>query len=67
MLFDDDNYDRFNKEDINNLSTLNYNFVLDDRFIHVTDKDGKHFKCQTPFLKILKPIHVTLNNIDELS
>ena len=57
----EDNYDKFNKEDVNKLNELNFNFNLNDRFIHVTDKEGKYFKCHTPFLKVLKPVHVTLN------
>jgi hypothetical protein len=58
---EDDAYERFNKEDINNLNELNYNFVLSQRFVNVKDNNGKHFRCQTPFLKVLKPVHVTLN------
>ena len=58
---EDDAYERFNKEDINNLNELNYNFVLSQRFVNVKDSEGKHFRCQTPFLKVLKPVHVTLN------
>ena len=61
MLLEDESYDKFNYCDINNLSKFNYKFSLNDRFIHVKDKDGNYFGCQTPFLKILKPIHVTLN------
>jgi hypothetical protein len=63
----EDDYEKFNKEDINNLNKLNYNFNLNDRFINVTDQDGKHFKCQTPFLKILKPSHVTLNKKKQIA
>jgi len=58
---EDDAYERFNKEDINNLNQLNYNFVLSQRFVNVKDSEGKYFRCQTPFLKVLKPVHVTLN------
>ena len=58
---EDDAYERFNKEDINNLNELNYNFVLSQRFVNVKDSEGKYFRCQTPFLKVLKPVHVTLN------
>jgi hypothetical protein len=61
MNFEEDNYDKFNKEDINNLNKLNFDFVLNDRFIHVKDQNGNYFECQTPFLKVLKPIHTTLN------
>jgi hypothetical protein len=61
MNFDEETYDNFNNNGINNLNNLNYNFSLDDRFIHVTNESNEHFTCQTPFLKILKPIHTTLN------
>ena len=63
----EDDYEKFNNEDINSLNKLNYNFNLNDRFINVTDQDGKHFKCQTPFLKILKPCHVTLNKKKQIA
>jgi len=61
MLLADESYDNFNYNDINNLSKFNYKFSLNERFIHVKDKNGNYFGCQTPFLKVLKPIHVTLN------
>ena len=61
MYIEDNNYERFNKEEINHLDQLKYNFVLSQRFVHVKDNEGKNFKCQTPFLKVLKPMHVTLN------
>jgi hypothetical protein len=61
MLYVDDSYDNFNYNEINNLNKLKYKFSLNDRFIYVKDEDNNYFKCQTPFLKILKPIHVTLN------
>ena len=61
MNFEEDNYDKFNKDGINNLNKLNFDFVLNDRFIHVKDENGNYFQCQTPFLKVLKPIHTTLN------
>ena len=44
-----------------NFSNLNFEFSLNDRFVHVKDNEGNYFKCQTPFLKILKPLHITLN------
>jgi len=50
-----------NNVNINNLDNLKYNFSLNDRFVHVKDENGKYFEIQTPFLKILKPIHTTLN------
>ena len=54
-------YETFNKNDINTLGNLNYNFVINDRYVHVKDDDNNYFSCQTPFLKILKPVHITLN------
>jgi hypothetical protein len=47
--------------DINTLDNLKFNFSLNDRFVHVKDENNKYFEFQTPFLKILKPIHSTLN------
>jgi hypothetical protein len=61
MLLADESYDNFNYNDINSLSKFNYKFSLNERFIHVKDNHGNYFGCQTPFLKVLKPIHVTLN------
>ena len=61
MNFVEENYDKFNKEEINNLNKLNFNFELNERFVNVKDENENYFKCQTPFLKVLKPIHTTLN------
>jgi hypothetical protein len=43
------------------LTKLNFKFNLNDRFIYVTNNKEEYFSCNTPFLKILKPIHITLN------
>jgi hypothetical protein len=61
MLVEEDNYEHFNNETINELSKLKYKFNLYDRFITVKDENGNFFKAQTPFLKVLKPIHNTFN------
>jgi hypothetical protein len=61
MNIEDENYDKFNNDDINNLNKLNYTFNINERFIHVKDNNGEYFTCKTPFLKILKPMHITLN------
>jgi len=61
MNIEDENYDKFNNDDINNLNKLNYTFNINERFIHVKDDNGEYFTCKTPFLKILKPMHITLN------
>jgi len=61
MIFEEEDYDNFVKNDINSIINLNYDFNLNDRFVHVKDNEGNYFKCQTPFLKILKPLHITLN------
>jgi hypothetical protein len=61
MNLEDENYDKFNNDDINNLNKLNYTFNINERFVHVKDNNGEYFTCKTPFLKILKPMHITLN------
>jgi hypothetical protein len=61
MLVEEDNYEHFNNETINELSKLKFKFNLYDRFISVKDENGIFFKAQTPFLKVLKPIHNTFN------
>jgi len=61
MIVDETSYEKFNNSDINDLNKLEYNFVLNDRFIYAKDQRNNYFSCQTPFLKILKPVHVTLN------
>ncbi len=61
MYVEEDNYDKFKEDSVNILSTLNYRFVLNQRFVEVKDNQGNYFKCQTPFLKVLKPMHITLN------
>jgi hypothetical protein len=48
-------------ENISKLHKLNFNFSIKDRFINVFDNNGDHFEFQTPFLKVLKPSHTTLN------
>lgn len=50
-----------NDSNINNLDNLKYTFSLSDRFVHVKDENNKYFEVQTPFLKILKTVHTTLN------
>lgn len=60
MAYESENH-LLNVIDINSLSNLNFNFSVHDRFVHVKDNNGKYFECKTPFLKILKPIHTTLN------
>ncbi len=50
-----------NLEDIERLNNLNYTFNLNQRFVSVKDEQGNNYKCQTPFLRVLKPIHITLN------
>ncbi len=61
MNYEDESYDKFNSNTINELNKFNYTFNINERFIHVKNEDGEHFTCKTPFLKILKPVHITLN------
>jgi hypothetical protein len=48
-------------ENISELHNLKFDFSIKDRFVNVKDVNGNYFECQTPFLKVLKPIHTTLN------
>ena len=61
MLYQENELLQSNNIDINMLPKLEYNFSINERFVHVKDKNGNYFECETPFLKILKPIHTTLN------
>jgi hypothetical protein len=61
MYFQEENYDKFNKDGVNEISKLNFDFSLSERFVYAKYKNGEYFNCVTPFLKVLKPIHTTLN------
>jgi len=61
MYIEEDNYESFKNDKINNLSNLNYNFILNQRFVSVKDENQEYFSCQTPFLKVLKTNHITFN------
>ena len=43
------------------MNKLNFDFKLNDRFIYVTNEDSSYYEFQSPFLKVLKPIHITYN------
>ena len=53
--------------ELNNIHKLNYKFSLNDRFIHTTDEANNYYSCSTPFLKVLKPFHITLNKKKTIS
>lgn len=61
MYVEEEDYEHFKRDEVNYLNKLNYQFNLNQRFVNVKDDEGNYFKCQTPFLKVLKPVHVTLN------
>ena len=61
MIVDETSYEKFNNSDINDLNKYDFKLVLNDRFIYVKDPRNNYFSCQTPFLKILKPVHITFN------
>ena len=61
MHIEDGTYENFKMNEINNLKNLEFTFNLNQRFIHVRDLDGNNFSCQTPFLRVLKTNHITLN------
>ena len=43
------------------MHNLNYKFIINERYVHAKNDEGKYFECETPFLKILKPVHILLN------
>ncbi len=61
MYVEDGTYENFKMNEINDLKYLNFTFNLNQRFIHVKDSNGNNFGCQTPFLRVLKTNHITLN------
>ena len=60
-MLDDEQYDNYDDSKINGLSKLNFNFKINDRFVYSLDESGNYFEFQTPFLKVLKPVHNTYN------
>jgi len=61
MYVEEGDYENFKNEEINNLSKLNFEFNLSKRFVDARYNNDEYFSIQTPFLKVLKPMHVTLN------
>ena len=49
--------------DINNekFSNLNFNFEYKNRLIRTTYENNEYYNFNTPFLKVLKPIHINTN------
>ena len=48
-------------KNLNNLDKLNFNFEYKNRLIRSIFDDKEYFKFDTPFLKVLKPIHNSTN------
>lgn len=46
---------------LENYSELNFNFEYKNRIIKSTFDNNEFFKLDTPFLKVLKPIHISSN------
>ena len=44
-----------------NYSDLNFNFEYKNRIIKSTFENNEYFKLDTPFLKVLKPVHISTN------
>jgi hypothetical protein len=61
MLNIKESYENIINNDINNLHKFIFHYSVSERFIHVRDEMNQYFECQTPFLKILKPMHLTFN------
>ena len=43
------------------MNNLRFDFKLNERFVYVTNEDGSYYEFQSPFLKVLKPVHITYN------
>jgi hypothetical protein len=43
------------------MNNLRFDFKLNERFVYVTNEDGSYYEFQSPFLKVLKPIHIIYN------
>ena len=48
-------------ENLDNYSKLNFNFEYKNRLIRSTFENNEYFKLDTPFLKVLKPVHISSN------
>ena len=48
-------------ENLDNYSKLNFNFEYKNRMIRSTFENNEYFKLDTPFLKVLKSIHISSN------
>ena len=48
-------------ENLNNYSNLKFNFEYKNRIITCNFDKNNYFTIETPFLKVLKPMHVSLN------
>lgn len=56
-----------NKNDIENINKLNFRFSINERFIYAKNNINKYFEFESPFLKVLKPIHITYNKKKTIS
>jgi midasin len=48
-------------ENLNNYSNLKFNFEYKNRIITCNFDENNYFTIETPFLKVLKPMHVSFN------
>ena len=48
-------------ENLNNYSNLKFDFEYKNRIIKCKFDENNYYTIETPFLKVLKPIHVSLN------
>ena len=56
-----------NKNYIENINQLKFRFSINERFIYAKNDINKYFEFESPFLKVLKPIHVTYNKKKTIS
>ena len=56
-----------NKNYIENINQLKFRFSINERFIYAKNDMNKYFEFESPFLKVLKPIHITYNKKKTIS
>jgi hypothetical protein len=60
----------WNNEVINNIDEINnlsFRFSINERFVYAKNSNNKYFQFQSPFLKVLKPVHVIYNKKKSIS
>lgn len=60
----------WNNEVVNNIDEINnlsFRFAINERFVYAKNSNNKYFQFQSPFLKVLKPVHIIYNKKKSVS